>query len=374
MRGPRGPPRRVRRVSDPGADDPAADPARRGRWSRQRLQRIAGIVVPLLVVVLVFAVLLPRIADYHAVWKAVEQLSWRDAAALIAAATLNVATFGPPWMAALPGLRYWRSMEMSMAATALSNVVPGGDAIGLATSYGMLRSWGFENQAVTLAVVVFGVWNQIVNVVFPVLAVVLLVLSGGHNRLLELAALIGLAALVVALTLFALALRSDRRAASIGRVCASAASRALRPVGRGPVGAGWPDALVRFREGAIGLLRRRWPLLTLWTLVGHLTVWLVLVVSLRVFGVGADQVSLVESFAAWSLVRVLTAIPITPGGVGIVELGLTGALVGFGGAQVQVVAAVLVYRALTFLPPIPLGAVSALVWSRRQAREARASS
>ena len=74
--------------------------------------------------------------------------------------------------------------------------------------------------------------------------------------------------------------------------------------------------------------------------------------------------SLVESFAAWSLVRLLTAIPITPGGLGIVELGLTGTLVGFGGARNEVVAAILLYRALTFLPPLPLGLLAALTFRR----------
>ena len=103
---------------------------------------------------------------------------------------------------------------------------------------------------------------------------------------------------------------------------------------------------------------------TLTTLAGHLTVWLVLVASLRAVGVGPDEVSLVESFAAWSLVRLLTAIPITPGGLGIVELGLTGTLVGFGGARDEVVAAVLLYRALTFLPPLPLGLLAALTFRR----------
>ena len=42
---------------------------------------------------------------------------------------------------------------------------------------------------------------------------------------------------------------------------------------------------------------------------------------------------MVEALAAWSLIRLLTAIPITPGGLGIVEVGLSAALVGFGGPQ-----------------------------------------
>src|SRR5262249_17991122 len=68
--------------------------------------------------------------------------------------------------------------------------------------------------------------------------------------------------------------------------------------------------------------------------------------------------------AAWALIRVITTIPITPGGLGIVELGLTGALVSFGGRQVEVVAAVLLYRVLTYVPPIAIGGGCPLAWRR----------
>ena len=59
-------------------------------------------------------------------------------------------------------------------------------------------------------------------------------------------------------------------------------------------------------------------------------------------------------------------LPLTPGGVGVVEAGLTGPLiVGLPAAAVaRVAAAVLLYRAVTYLLPIPLGAL-AYVWWRR---------
>ena len=74
---------------------------------------------------------------------------------------------------------------------------------------------------------------------------------------------------------------------------------------------------MRFREGALELLRRRWHVLTVATLAGHLTVFLLLLACLRTVGVGVAEVSLVEAFAAWSLVRILGALPLTPGGVGL---------------------------------------------------------
>ena len=319
--------------------------------------------VGLLVVIALFAVVLPRIADYSAVWDVLARLTWRDAAVLTGVAVLNIVTFGPPWMAALPGLGLRSSLTVSLASTAISNVAPGGDAVGLAMTFAMLRGWGFDRARTTLALVVFTVWNQLVNVFFPVLAIVLLSAEGQRNALLQLAATIGGIALVLVLTAFAVALRSESGARRVGELAQRLSARALRLARRPPL-RGVAEAIVRFRADSLDLVRRRWPALTLTTLAGHLTVWLVLVASLRVVGVHAGQVSLVESFAAWALVRLLTAVPITPGGLGIVELGLTGTLVGFGGGQEQVVAAVLLYRSLTFLPPIPLGLLTALTFRR----------
>ena len=76
--------------------------------------------------------------------------------------------------------------------------------------------------------------------------------------------------------------------------------------------------------------------------------------------------SVIEAFAAWSLVRLLGSIPITPGGLGIVEVGLTTALVGFGGNNAEVVAAVLVYRFLTIVPTLVLGLLAGATWRRHQ--------
>jgi len=104
--------------------------------------------------------------------------------------------------------------------------------------------------------------------------------------------------------------------------------------------------------------------ITLATLAGHLSVYAVLLVSLRVLDVPASDVTWIEAFAAWSVIRVLGSLPITPGGLGIVELGLTSLLVGFGGGQAEVVAAVLVYRFLTIVPTLLLGMVAAATWRR----------
>ena len=92
--------------------------------------------------------------------------------------------------------------------------------------------------------------------------------------------------------------------------------------------------------------------------------WLVLLACLRGVGLSQAQVPWQTSLAAFAFVRLVTALPLTPGGLGITELGLVGILAaGVGpGAGAQVTAAVLLYRAVTYLPPIPLGAAAYLMW------------
>ena len=58
----------------------------------------------------------------------------------------------------------------------------------------------------------------------------------------------------------------------------------------------------------------------------------------------------------------------TPGGLGVVELGLAAALVLAGGEEAEVVAGVLVFRGLTFVLPIPLGALTYWWWRRAEGR------
>jgi uncharacterized protein (TIRG00374 family) len=80
----------------------------------------------------------------------------------------------------------------------------------------------------------------------------------------------------------------------------------------------------------------------------------------------------VEAFAAWALARLVGSVPITPGGIGIVELALTSTLIAFGGNNAGVVAAVLVWRFLTMIPTLGFGLVVAGTW-RRHAHAAAAA-
>ena len=333
----------------------------------RRMKRWIGPAVAIAVLA-VFVVVLPRIADFGRVWDILTGVSLSAGLAIAAVVALNIASFPPSWMAAMPGLGYRRAMVVTQTSTAASIVLPGGDVVGMGTQFAMLRGWGFGSDRASLAVLVTGIWNQLVRVAFPVVAVGLLALTGDVPTQLRIAGVIGAVVFAVLLGGFVGLLASDRVAERIGDLGAAVSMWFMRLIRRRRTLV-WGDDAVRFRASCEALVRRRWAALTLATVAGHLTVFVVLIVTLRAVGVDGGDVSVIECFAAWSLIRLLTAVPITPGGLGVVELGLTGGLVASGGDQEAVVAGVLLFRALTVLPVIATGAVCFLLW-RRSAAEA----
>lgn len=344
---------------------------RRSRASRRR--RIALGLLGAIVVVATFAFVLPRIASYGDVWAVIRGLSWAWIVALAVAAAVNLVTFAPPWMIALPGLRFRPALAMTQASTALSIVVPAGVAAGLAGSVAMLRGWGFPGRDIGRAVTLASLWSQFTNLTYPVVALALLTAQGEQSPALVTAAFVGVAVLGVVIALLVLVLVSGRLARELGDALARLASWAKATLRLGGA-VGWGGgSFERFRADAGHLLVRRWHALTIASFAGSLTVFLVLLVSLRALGVSSSEVTAVEAFAAWALVRLLGTVPITPGGIGIVELGLTGALVGFGGPNAAVVAAILVFRFLTVVPTLVLGLVAAATWRRHHRRQPAAS-
>jgi uncharacterized protein (TIRG00374 family) len=328
------------------------------RKKRTGWSRWAMIGVSVVTIGLTFAFVLPHIADYREVWDVLKGLSWAWIAGLVVAAAINVSTFGPPWMAALPGLSYLHSSRVTLASTAVSVVTPGGAAGGMAVSFGMLKSWGFEGRPIGLAVTVTSIWNQLAILGIPILAVAALVAEGDRNRTIEWVALISLAVFCAIVAGFAVGLASARLTRRIGNRAARLASWAKGLLHKAPVS--WNgEAFVRFREESIVLIRDRWWFLTASTLANYLSVYLLLVVSVRAVGVGPAQVTLVEAFAAWAISRVIGSIAPTPGGLGFVELGLTGTLVAFGAPSAQAVTAALVYRVLMDVPTLLLGLLAA---------------
>ncbi len=137
----------------------------------------------------------------------------------------------------------------------------------------------------------------------------------------------------------------------------------------------WGEAAVSFRKQTIGLVSRRWIPLTFWTVVSHVGLYLVLLTALRHVGVSEREVSWAQVLGAFAFIRLLSSLPLTPGGVGLVELGYIGALylagrnhtdVPLDTFKLQITSAVLLFRALTYGAQIPLGAFTYLIWQRKK--------
>lgn len=331
-------------------------------WSVSRALRLAASAG---VVVAIFWLVLPAVADVSGVVTHVRAMTAIEVATLTAAAAWNLVTYWIVLVQATPGLTYRQAAVVTEATTAVSNTVPGGSAVAIGLTYGMLTSWGFSRSRATISVVISGVWNNFTKLGMPIVALALLALrhDAGAGGLAVAAG--GVLALALSIGAFALVLRREAFARSFGDVAAGLVSRVLGVVGRPPV-TGWGEATTTFRGRVVGLVRERGLRLTAASVVGHLSLFLVLVLALRHVGVGPADVGTTEALMVFALVRLLTAIPITPGGLGFVELGLTAGLTAAGGVEGEVVAAVLVFRVLTFVAPIPLGLASYVFWRRNR--------
>ncbi len=96
--------------------------------------------------------------------------------------------------------------------------------------------------------------------------------------------------------------------------------------------------------------------------------WLLDAASLWVFVAAFSHfISPVDLLMAYGLANILAAIPITPGGLGVVEFVLVSMITGFGPTAGQALSAVLAYRAVNFWLPIPFGglAYASLEFERR---------
>lgn len=328
------------------------------------IRRAVGPILGVSVILIIFIFVIPRFANYSDVWKTIRRIRPPWLALLGAGAVLNVATYAPNWMVALPGLSYAQSLRLTLSGTAIANVAPFGGAVSMGMQYRMLRVWGFSTPDSSRAMVITGVWNNLVNLALPLTGLALLTLRGGKNTALEISARIGAVVFVIVLAALWQVMRTEAGARRMGR-WADGVRNGWYRVRKQPTKTDAPDAFAAFRADSVTLLRARWLALTITTVAGVLTVFLVLAFTVRAVGIPVMRVTLTEAFAAWASTRLLsTAFPVTPGGLGVVDVALTTALRGFGARAQPAVAAVLLYRVLTWLPPIILGSIATLTWRK----------
>jgi choline kinase/uncharacterized membrane protein YbhN (UPF0104 family) len=326
------------------------------------------LLVPTVLGVVVFVVL-PRLADLREVWGIVRGLSWREDVILAALGMWNLVTYWPMLVAAMPGLSLRQAAIVSQASTAVAMTVPGGGALGVGVSYAMYESWGFSaGQVIGSAFSTF-LANMSFKLLLPGISLVLLVVAGERTSGFVLGALLGIGLIVGTGSAITALLWSDRFARRAGHLAARLANRLRALVGR-PAAPSWGERLVNLRSLVVTLLRERGILLMAAEIVSQLSVFLVMLATVRILGIEPGKVSWQEALAVFGLVRLASAVPIVPGNAGFAELGYTGGLIMAGGDRPEVVAAVLLFRLLTYFAQIPIGALTYLTWRRHASHRA----
>jgi len=314
------------------------------------------------------------VADVSAVWATIRSLWWLEILALLAATAIHFAAAWPQLVASLPGLSLSQAAITSQASATAANSLPGGGMVAVGVNYSMCRSWGFNDSAIVLSTLTTFVWNMFMKLGLPVIALAILVFAGKGSGGLIVASSAGLALMIAVIVVLAVMNRSQAMAGRIGSRLGRGVSFLRRLIRKPPV-SGWGEAAIRFRSEASGLMAARWMPLTGSTLASHLGLYAVLLLSLRFAGVSPGEVSWPQILGVFAVVRLLSAIPITPGGLGIVDLGYVGGLVLVGRHQgevpvalfhAQVTAAVLVFRTLTYGLQIPIGGLAYAVWVRNK--------
>jgi uncharacterized protein (TIRG00374 family) len=345
----------------------AATSPRRSVW-----RIVISTAVTVAVLVVVFVGIFPKVADYSEAWSAIQQMPTSYVVALVAATVVNLVVYVWPLQAALPGLGYGPGFVVRQTSFAISNAVPAGGAVGLGVQYGMLDSYGFGAGAAASAIAIVSVFNVFATLVMPVLGVVALLASGVVEGTYLLMAAVGILAIGVAVVAFAVVLRSERGARTVGGWADRLVNPLMRRLAHGR-SVDLTGKILDFRSSVVDVMRTRWVQVTASTLLLQLTSWAVLVLALRGLeaGTGDVRVTWNEALAAFSFARVASFIPITPGGLGTVDAALTALLTGYGATSSQALAADLVWRAATYVPQVLLGALTFLWWRLTAARRKR---
>jgi putative heme transporter len=310
-----------------------------------------------------FGFALPHVASYRSVWASLQAMTWPHATLVATAAAASMIAYWITIRAVLPWIRMRQAAAVSLGSNAVANALPAGGALAMGVSWAMLSSWGLSTSGYVLYTLVTGIWNVFTLLGLPVVALLVLTTAIRPDAVLITAAAVGLALLAAMACGLGLLLHSRAFALRAGRALQRPLAIAAR-LARRPPPADVAGALSGFRDRAGALLTARGWRITAAIVASYLMLWLVLLACLRAVGLSQTQVPWQTSLAALAFVRLLTALPITPGGLGITELGLVGVLAAGAdhAVSVQVTAAVLLYRAVTYLPPIPLGALACLIW------------
>jgi uncharacterized protein (TIRG00374 family) len=274
---------------------------------------------------------------------------------------LQVGSYGCMWAVQRLAIRMrrWGPVVTSqLASNAFGRVVPGGVAAAGAMQYAMLVRAGVPGAAAASGMTASSVLVFGTLLALPALAVPAIVTGATVAPGLLHAAIAGAVLFLAILAIGAACVVWDRPLELIGRTAQRVRNRLLRR--REPL-TGLPDRLIRERDIVLDVLGRQW-----WeALLGAAGRWVLdyLTLLAALYAVDAQpRASLV--LLAFFAAQLLGTLPLTPGGLGFVEAGLTGTLALAGVTAAAAVLATLAYRIVAFWLPIPAGGVAALLHRR----------
>lgn len=252
--------------------------------------------------------------------------------------------------AALPrrSVRLSVLLRIQLTTRAITNVVPGGSAAGSAMGYRMLTLAGVRGADAGFALVTAALGSALVLNAILWLTLLISIPAAGFRPIYVSMALIGVLVIGMFASVVYALMRGERHAERFVR----AVARKVRFLDEEKL-AGLVNRLAeRLRELVDDpeLLRH----LAIWATSSWLLDAASLWVFLRAFGVEVRVDSLLVSFC---VANISTAIPITPGGLGVLDATLVAmlALFGYGDAAGL---AVPMYRLAQYWLPIPLGALA----------------
>src|SRR5580704_16830432 len=247
----------------------------------------------------------------------------------------------------------WYSVATSqLAGNSISLVVPGGQAVGAATQFRMLAASGNDAATAVGGLTAFSLLGIGGLLALPIFVLPAIIAGTPIDSSLEHAALLGIVAFVLFAAFGAAVLMMERPLRWAGDVVQLARNRVKR---RSEPMTGLADRLVYERNRIRDVLGRRWKAALLLS-SGRLAFdFLTLLACIRATGVKPNP-SLV--LLAYAVAGLLELVPVTPGGLGIVEAGLSGMLILAGIPGGLAVVATLAYRIISYWLPILVGPVA----------------
>jgi len=258
-----------------------------------------------------------------------------------------------------------RALTIHDVGTAVSKGVPLGGALGTALRWSISRESGVRPARFATMLIAYGIATTFATWLLPLGALLVDLTQRSPDRT-DLLLVAVISTVVVGSALFwTVVLRSDRleswAAGLTRRVWARLAQRISALEGLEP-----DTGVAEVRRELRAIARRPVPLLVR-TLIAQACGAMILLVALRALGVGGE-LGTTEFFRVFFLAHLAGTFAPTPGGVGVVEAGLTGALMAAGVETTTALAAVLIYRFATYVVPIVFGAALYLAWRVRGIR------